>query len=494
MSPKALNRRTFIKSTGLSAAAATVVPRHVLGRGFTAPSDKLNLGVIGSGGMGAGNAANMVSENIVAICDISFDSVFAAFMQDGKVSENRVALKAAYDNAARYTDFRKMLDEQAKNIDAVLVATPDHVHATAAATAMRLGKHVYVQKPLTWSVHEARVLRSLASETKVVTQMGNQGHSSNDARKVNEWIQAGAIGSVREVHVWTNRPVWPQGVPYPSTPAEDKMSWWGIDPLIARLSKSMSGKFKKPSSLDWDSFIGPAMMRDFHPVYQPFNWRGWTEFGVGALGDMGAHLIDHPYWALGLKYPDTIEATSTPWGADNASPWGGPQQNIATYPLAMKVHYRFPNRGMLPPVSMHWYDGGLMPERPDMLPAHVPLNRDGGVIFVGDKGVLMHETYGGRPALYPANLAAEYANTPETYERVTTSHEMNWVNACKGIGKSVSPFEYAGPLTETMLLGIVALRAGQGVRIDWDGEAGRVTNNDAANEFLQRKYREGYSL
>jgi hypothetical protein len=209
---------------------------------------------------------------------------------------------------------------------------------------------------------------------------------------------------------------------------------------------------------------------------------------------MGAHLIDHPYWALNLGYPESIEATSTPWGADNASPWGGPQRNIVSYPLAMKVHYRFPSRGILPPVSLHWYDGGLMPERPDVLPAEVPLNRDGGVIYVGERGVLMHETYGGKPALYPMHLMEEHADTPQTYPRITTTHEGNWLDACKGIGEAVSPFSYAGPLTETMLLGIVALRAGQGVRIEWDGESGAVMNNPEAAQYLHRPYREGYTL
>ena len=489
-----IDRRSFMKSAGLSAAAATIVPRHVLGRGHVAPSDKLNIGVIGAGGMGANNALRLLSENLVALCDVDFDNVYRGFMQDGVLREDRAEQKAAYDKATKYSDFRVMLDSEAGNIDAVVVATPDHVHAVAAAKAMDLGKHVYVQKPLTWSVYEARRLREIAARTGVVTQMGNQGHSNDDARRVNELIQAGAIGVVREVHVWTNRPVWPQGIPFPHKADPEKTTWWGIDPLIERFADAMMGKNRKPKSLDWDSFIGPAEYVDYHPVYQPFNWRGWLGFGVGALGDMGAHLIDHPYWALGLKYPETVEATSSPWGADNASPWGGPQQNIATYPLATKVHYHFPNRGMLPPVSLHWYDGGLMPERPDALPEDVPLNRDGGVLYVGDKGVLMHETYGTKPMMYPLHLNEEYADLPQTYERVGTSHEMNWANACKGIGKSVSPFEYAGPLTETMLLGIVALRTGQGVRIHWDGERGRITNIDEANEYLHRTYRPGYEV
>lgn len=489
-------RREFIKTAGVSASAAMVLPRHVVGasRGRRAPSDTLNIAIVGAGGMGTGNASRMVSENIVALCDVDFDYVYRGLMKDGKVREDRAELKEKYDSAKRYADFRRMLDAHQSDVDAVLVATPDHVHAVAAAKAMRLGKHVYVQKPLTWSVYEARRLREIADDTGVVTQMGNQGHSTDDARRVNEWIQAGAIGLVREVHVWTNRPVWPQGVPAPKSHKVDDKTGWGIDSFIVRLSAAMTGRHRTPKSLDWDAFLGPAPRVDYHPAYQPFNWRGWCDYGVGALGDMGAHLIDHPYWALGLEYPESVEATSTPWGADNASPWGGPQRNIVSYPLAMKVHYKFPSQGMLPGVSMHWYDGGLMPERPEALPANVPLNRDGGVIYIGEKGVLMHETYGGKPMMYPAHLNEMSANVPETYARVTTTHEMNWVNACKGEGKAVSPFSYAGPLTETMLLGIVALRAGQGVQITWDGKKGVVMNNDEANQFLHREYREGYEL
>jgi predicted dehydrogenase len=494
MTPKSVSRRDFIRTAGLSASAAAIVPRRVLGGpGYQAPSDTLNIAVVGAGGMGSGNAARMISENIVAVCDVDFDYVYRGFMSDGELREDRAELKAKYDGAERFSDFRRMLDVH-RDIDAVLVATPDHCHATVAATAMRMGKHVYVQKPLTWSVHEARVLRELAQNSGVVTQMGNQGHSTDDARRVNEWIQSGAIGIVREVHVWTNRPVWPQGVPRPAKHDLNDNTGWGIDSIITRLSTAMTGRFRTPKSLDWDAFLGPAPEVDYHPAYQPFNWRGWADYGVGAIGDMGAHLIDHPYWALNLGYPESIEATSTPWGADNASPWGGPQRNIVSYPLAMKVHYRFPSRGILPPVSLHWYDGGLMPERPDVLPAEVPLNRDGGVIYVGERGVLMHETYGGKPALYPMHLMEEHADTPQTYPRITTTHEGNWLDACKGIGEAVSPFSYAGPLTETMLLGIVALRAGQGVRIEWDGESGAVTNNPEAAQYLHRPYREGYTL
>ena len=224
----------------------------------------------------------------------------------------------------------------------------------------------------------------------------------------------------------------------------------------------------------------------YHPIYHPFHWRGWTAFGVGALGDMGAHLLDHPYWALDLGYPTHVEATSTPWG--------GPAESPACYPVAMNVHYRFPVRGDRPPVDLHWYDGGLMPPRPEVLPAEVELEREGGAILVGERGILMHETYGLNPRLYPEALMEEAGAVPWTRERLGGGHEMNWVRACKGEAEPSCPFSYAGPLTEVMLLGIVALRSGQGHVIEWDGAAGRVTNDDAANAFLRREYRAGFGM
>ena len=497
MKGNSVNRREFVKAAGIAGAAAVILPRHVLGGpGFTAPSDKLNVAAIGAGGMGAENMRQLTSENIVAICDINFDHVDGGLVDNnGNIREGREALSAAYQKAVRYSDFRVMLEKQ-KDIDAVVIATPDHTHATAASVAMRLGKHVYVQKPLTWSVHEARVLQRLAAETDVVTQMGNQGHSTDQSRRVNELIQGGAIGEVREVHVWTNRPVWPQGVPRPKRPKLGKDTGWGMDDVQMRTAVGFTKrrKYKKPKNLNWDLFIGPAKYVDYHPIYQPFTWRGWLDYGTGALGDMGAHLIDHPFWALDLHAPKSVEATSTPWGADNISPWGGEPQDIATFPFAMTAHYEFEARHNLPAVNLTWYDGGLMPKRPSFIPDEVELPRGGGVIYVGEKGAMMHQGHGIGFKLYPDHLNEECADLPETYERVTTSHEMNWANACKGIGEAVSPFSYAAPLTETMLLGIVALRAGQGVKIHWDADAGRITNNEDANQYLHREYRPGYEL
>jgi len=454
---KSMPRRDFLKGSALSAASFMIVPRHVLGgSGYQAPSDTVNVAAIGAGGMGASNMSQLTSQNIVAIADCDFDRVRNSISRD-----NRMELREKYNTGAKwYKDFRKMLEEQ-QDIDAVVVATPDHVHAAAANMAMKMGKHVYVQKPLTYTVHEARTLRKTAEETGVVTQMGNQGHSSDDARQINEWIQAGAIGPVREIHVWTNRPIWPQGVQRPE-----------------------AKKAKVPKELDWELFLGPAPYVQYDPIYHPFNWRGWVDWGVGALGDMGAHLIDHPYWALDLDYPETVQASSTPWGGEDEK---------ASYPLATQVQYTFPARNMYPEVSMHWYDGGMMPPRPEVLPDDVKLDRTGGVIFVGEKGILMHKTYGSDPQMYPQSLMQEYADTPQKYKRITTSHEMNWIEAIQGKAEATSPFSYAAPLTETMLLGVVALHA-PGETLRYDAEKMEFTNNREVNRYLQRDYRDGWTL
>ncbi|SDM23956.1 Predicted dehydrogenase [Catalinimonas alkaloidigena] len=438
-----LNRREFVKGAGLAAGAFMIVPRHVLGKGFVAPSDKLNIAGVGIGGMGKANLKNLESENIVALCDV--DHAYAAPVFE------------TYPNAKRYKDYRQMLDKQ-KDIDALVIATPDHTHAVVAMAGLQMGKHLYVQKPLTFTVYEARVLADAARKAKVVTQMGNQGHSTDDARKINEWIQAGAIGEVSEVHAWTNRPIWPQGMPRPEK----------SQPV--------------PDTLAWDLFLGPAPFVPYNEAYTPFKWRGWTDYGVGAIGDMGAHLIDHPNWALELGPPSSVMATSTPF-------------NKESYPLATIVHYEFPAKAGRPAVTMHWYDGGLMPPRPDELPEGEEMNKTGGVIFVGSKGKLMHETYGRNPRLLPQGLMDAFQPPKPTIPRVTVSHEMDWANACKeGKGrKPSSNFDYAGPLTETMLLGVVGLYE-PNKKLIWDNTNMQFTNAPELNQYLRRDYRDGWSL
>ena len=516
MSSRNVSRRDFVAGTASAALSAMIVPRHVLGRGFQAPSDTLNVVIVGCGGKGMDNAEALGTENIVALCDVDFgyvDRQLASRLRIVKGKEpgpTTLRLRDQYASAKRYADFREMLDKQ-KDVDGLVIATPDHAHAIIAKSAMQLKKHVYVQKPLTHSVHEARVLRELATSSGVVTQMGNQGHSSNDARLINEWVQAGLIGPVHEVSVYTDRPVgyWPQGVPRPARPVPALPDTTPPSPYVAGVPKLQAGapewsrgmvdnlvaeglwnnSYSPPTSLNWELYTAPcAHDVAYHPIYHPFNWRGWLDFGVGAIGDMGAHLIDHPFWALGLSAPISIEATSTPWG--RLSSRNPPE----SYPAAMTVHYDFAARGNQPPVRLNWCDGGLFAPRPAALPDDVVLKSEGGVFIIGEKGVLLHETYGRNPQLYPRELMQKTAAVPQTIARVTVSHEMNWAQAAKGQGKASSPFEYAAQLTETMLLGIVALRAGQGKKILYDAATMTVTNVPAANQYLKPSYRPGWEV
>ena len=511
---KEISRRTFLTKVAAGSAACAIVPRHVLGRGFTSPSDTLNVAGVGVGGMGRTNLINLASQNIVALCDVDWryaDKGFDRLDLDIERLKKRIELPAPpppgeapvpFDpiraqarldrmvklktehlvRAKRYTDYRDMLEHQ-KDIDAVMVATPDHMHASIALAAMDLGKHVYVQKPLCWSIEEARKLSRRAKETKVATQMGNQGHSSNDGRTAVEYVWAGAIGDVREVHIWTNRPLgfWPQGVPRPELPkaGPEPLRWSGRD-VNARLAAALCGDYPVPPGLAWNLFLGTAAANvDYHPIYHPFNWRGWTDWGVGAIGDMGAHLIDHSMWSLNLGLPTSVETVSTPF-------------NGASYPNATLTFYEFPARGPMPPVKLTWYDGGLKPNKPEEL-GDEELNKEGGALLIGSKGKLLHDTYGFKPRLLPSSLHDSFGKPPEKLPRIAgEAHEMNWVDAAKGKLEASCPFEYAARLTEVMLLGIVALRAGK--KIYYDGTNMRITNVLEANDYLRREYRQGWSI
>jgi predicted dehydrogenase len=505
---KDLTRREFVAGTGcatLGAMVATsaplILPNRVLGRGRRAPSDTVNVAIVGFGGIGSQNALVLAqTDHIGAVCDVDFaysERTMANKLTDehGNPRPDGLKLREQFGKAKRYSDFREMLAKE-KSIDGVVVATPDHLHAAVAMAAMDLGKHVYVQKPLAATVHEARVLRERAlASPKLVTQMGNQGHSSEDARLINEWIAAGIIGPVHEVHVWTNRPVayWPQGLPRPTGMAPPEIPGGFGNPWTYRhvqdvLAAAMGSGGAPPAGLDWNMYLGPiAENVPYHPIYHPFNWRGWLDFGSGALGDMGAHLIDHPFWALGLTYPSTIEATSTQWGTT-------PQHKPVSYPVSTCVHYQFAARGTQPPVKLSWFDGGIYPPRPDLLPDNVELASEGGVIFIGEKGILLHDTYGANPRLYPQSLTEAAAAIPKSIPRIMWSHELNWTKAIRGEAKASSPIEYAAQLIETMLLGLVALRAGQGKKILYDGERGQITNNADANQYLTREYRAGWAI
>jgi predicted dehydrogenase len=513
-----LTRREFVAGAGkatigamVAASAPMILPSRVLGRGQRPPSDTVNVAIVGFGGMGSQNALVLAqTDHIGAVCDVDFaysESKVNSKLADAqnKPLPDGLKLKEQFDKAKRYSDFRQMLAKE-KGIDGIVVATPDHLHAVIAKAAMDMGKHVYVQKPLVATVHEARVLRERAlANPKLVTQMGNQGHSSEGARLINEWIGAGIIGPVHEVHVWTNRPVvyWPQGLPRPTGLAAPEVpggfgNLWTYRHVQDVLAAAMGAGGTPPAGLDWNMYLGPiAEDVPYHPIYHPFNWRGWLDFGCGALGDMGAHLIDHPFWALGLSYPSSIEATSTQWGTMTvaATAAGGrPQRVPVCYPVSTCVHYQFPARGAQPPVKLSWFDGGIYPPRPDFLPDDVELASEGGVIFLGEKGILLHGTYGANPRLYPEGLAEAAAAVPKSTPRIMWSHELNWTKAIRGEAKASSPIEYASQLTETMLLGLVALRTGQGKKILYDGERGRVTNNDEANQYLTREYRAGWAI
>ena len=456
----------------LGGAAATAgllaIPGQAAARRLR-PSDRVNVAVIGAGGMGAQNMAKLTSQNIVALADVDFDHVAKSFVDNKGVARPEMQpLKAAYDRAARFADYRRMFDAR-KDIDAVVIATPDHHHAIAAKQAMERGLHVYVQKPLTYTVREGRTLLDVARRNpKLVTQMGNQGHSGDDGRRVVEWIRAGVIGRVREVHVWTNRPLWPQGEVRPAA-------------------------VTAPSSLDWNLWLGPAPVDwGYHPDYAHFNWRGWVPFGVGSLGDMGAHLVDFPVWALEPGLPTRIETRHSRWGGDTDIWDGKPPADLGSYPLANITTYQF-GRAKGGPLTMTWYDGGLMPPTPTAMPLTARMNPDGGVLYVGERGMLMHETYGEKPVLIGDGVAERAAAVPMSLPRILggrDGHEMNWIRAIRGEEAISSPFSVAVPLTETMLLGMVALRADQ--PIEYDGD--RITNVAEANQFLDREYRKGWAL
>jgi predicted dehydrogenase len=465
---KKISRRDFMGGAAAAVAAFTIVPRHVLGgAGFTPPSEKLNVAGVGIGGMGQWNIYNIAGlerdenkniipkeqhdENIVALCDV--DEKFAA-----KVYE-------IFPKAKTYRDFRKMLEQQ-KDIDAVVIATPDHTHAVIAMAAMQRGLHVYVQKPLTYSIYEARQLTEAARKYKVATQMGNQGHSKEDARLTCEWIWDGAIGPVHEVHAWTNRPVWPQGIDRPKD-----------TPPV-------------PETLDWELWLGPAPSRPYNPVYHPFNWRAWLDFGTGALGDMACHVLDAAFWALKLESPISVEASHS---YEVREMWKR-VDNKETYPTASVVRYQFPARGDMPPMKLTWYDGGLLPPRPDELEAGRPLEQDGsGTLIIGDKGIIKYGQYGDSPRIIPEAKMQAYKLPPKTIPRVEVSHEKNWVEACKGGKPACSNFDYSGPLTEMVLLGCIALRF-PGERLQWDAKNMKVTNSPGANIYVHPQYRAGWTL
>ena len=439
-----LSRRDFV--AGITAAAAfTIVPRQVLGGpGNRPPSEKLNIAGIGVGGQGASNLQQLESQNIVALCDVDQRHAAGTFKR--------------YPKAKKFRDFRRMLEKQ-KDIDAVMVATPDHVHAIATITAIKMGKHVYCEKPLTHTVYEARKVAQAASEHKVATQMGIQGHSGEGIRLLREWIADGAIGEVREVHSWTDRPKgwWPQGVGRPKE-----------TPPV-------------PPTLDWDLWLGPAPYRPYNPAYVPFKWRGWWDFGTGPLGDMGIHNSSPIFWALNLGYPTSVE----PISQEGCNEETGPTKSI--------VRYEFPARENMPPVTLMWYDGGNMPPRPEELEEDRRLgDNDGGSLFIGEKGKILAPGWcAASPRIIPEDKMKEYKQPPKRIPR-SPGHHAEWIEACKTGKPTTANFDFAGRLTEVMLAGNIAVRAGE--KIYWDGPNMVCTNVPEANKYVHCRYRKGWKL
>ncbi len=446
MEDRRVSRRIFLvtSTATLIATGAMAQKKSLRSAGYKSPNEKLNVAAIGAGGKGATDIDGCNSENVVALCDPDFKTAAKTLSK--------------YANAKQYKDFRVMLDKE-KNIDAVTISTPDHTHAVAAMWAMQRGVHVYVQKPLTHDIYEARKLTEAARKYRVATQMGNQGHSGEGVRRLCEMVWSGVIGNVTEVHAWTNRPIWPQGITEP-LPSETV-----------------------PEHIDWDVWLGPAASRPYNSNYAPFKWRGWYDFGCGAIGDMACHILDAANWALQLGHPVAVECINQE------------AKNPYTYPTKSTLRYDFPARGSMPPVSIFWYDGGLFPPRPAGVPADCILGDkpkgDNGSIFIGEKGIITTGTYGEGTRLVPDDKMKDY-EFPSQFLNRSPGHYRDWIRACKGGTPACSNFDYSGPFTEWVLLGPIALRhAG---KLMWDGARMKITNVPKANEWVRRPYRKGWKL
>lgn len=472
------SRRDFIKNTAIVSAGFFIVPRHVLGRGYTAPSDRLIVAGIGVGGKGESDIMNFYKSgkaDIAFLCDV-----------DDRRAANSIK---NFPKAKYYKDWRELYDKESKNFDAVSVSTPDHNHAVQTLAAMQLGKHVYVQKPLTHDIYEARILTLAAEKYKVVTQMGNQGASGDGVRQLMEWYDANVIGNVHTVYCWTNRPVWPQGIQWPAT------------------------KAPVPKELDWDLWLGTAPYKDYVDKLVPFNWRGWWDYGTGALGDMGCHIIEPAFRVLNLQYATDVQASVGSVYVDEFKRGYFPE----SCPPSSHVTLTFPKtKKTKDEVVVHWMDGGIQPERPEELGPNEMFGDGGnGALFIGTKGKMMCSTYAANPRLLPTSKT-DKVKVKQKYERVpggAEGHYAQWVEACiAGYGKKEvsSPFEIAGPVTESLLMANLAIRAhdirkakadgkgfdwpGRNIKLVWDNDNMKVSNFDDVNQFVKREYRDGYTL
>lgn len=441
-----VSRRTFLKTASLASTAALAFPHVLRSQGGKSPSSRLNVACIGVGGRGGAAVRAMKGENIVALCDVDDARAASTFKQ--------------FPDVPRFRDYRTLFDKLGNSLDAVTISTPDHMHFPIAMMAMALGKHVFVEKPMAHTVAETRILARVAREKKLATQMGNQGHAAEGMRLLKEWYQAGVLGEVLELHSWTNRPIWPQGVK-------------GFDH-----SKLLP---VTPPTLDWDLWLGVAPSRAFDPGYLPFNWRGFWDFGTGALGDMGCHMMDGGFWAFDLPAPASVEAVSA-------------NQTAISAPTASAVTYQFPARGTRPPLKWVWYDGNLEPAFPPDLEMDRTLP-DNSTLIIGTKATVLAQANYFTVRIIPETKMQALASAlpPKTIPRIPGGdHFAEWLNACKGGPPAGANFDYSARLTEMVLLSNVAIRARR--RIEWDSAAMKVTNVPVANEYVTKQYRPGFGV
>lgn len=440
------NRRTFLKSTAAASAAFTIVPRHVLGRGFTAPSDTIRLAAIGIGGKGDSDIQGIVKAgaSVAALCDVDWRAGRASF--------------GRFPDARRFKDYREMFSAMGSEIDAVSVSTPDHTHAAITMMALKLGKPVFTQKPLTRTLSEVRTLMAAAKASGLATQMGNQGHAGEGTRVIREWYEAGAIGEIREIHYWTNRPIWPQGIDRPTD------------------------AHNPHPTFDWNLWLGPAPDRPYNPAYAPFRWRGWWDYGTGALGDIACHAMDAAFWAFDLRNPSQIIPEST-------------QMFEETAPKSSRVEYLFPARGSRPAVKVVWRDGSLWPQKPAELGEYDawPVGEVGGQMWVGTEGAMIADAYGDGTKILNKARHEQFTKSPPklVYPRSPGVY-VEWLNAIQGKGPApLSNFpEHSGPLTEMVLYGCLAVRAGKIVDVGPDG----TIKTELPKEWTTPTYRSGWSL
>jgi len=464
-----MNRRDFVKTSAIG-AGAMVLPSILKAKSPepARPSGKVNVAIIGVSGKGVGPTVASKDENVVALCDVDMGQIARQRTgTDQRSVEFDTAIKYHEANGAKwFQDYRVMFEEMGDQIDAVIISIPDHMHFPVAMSAINLGKHVYCEKPLTHTVDEARKLAAAAKKAGVVSQMGNQGHSLDGTRNVREWLQAGVIGEVKEVHSWTDRPAvfWQQGL--------EKPDHSKAIPVV-------------PEGLHWDLWQGVSENREYDPAYVPFAWRAYTDFGCGALGDMACHIMDSAFWGLDLGSPTEIEAITT-------------KMNGYSFPVSSVVTFQFPARGNMPAVTYKWYDGDMRPCIPDFLKEVEMLNQDNfpsnGTLMIGEGAAILTDTYSQRAQILPNEKFMELRPKlpAKTLRRIKSSHLEEFYNAIREGREASSDFAYAGPFTETVLLGVIAQRTGR--KLHFDGKAGKFINDDAANMLISKDYPNGWIL